>query len=120
MRGTLLRVFGLMALMAMATTARAQTQITTGVIQGTVVDPQGALVQGASVEAKNIETNQSRALDSGADGRFVFLQLTSGRYVVSVKKAGFAPVHARSRGSQNDGVCVPPQQSKVSLRRHHP
>jgi hypothetical protein len=72
--------------------ASAQTQITTGVIQGTVLDSQGAVVQGAAVEARNLDTNQSRALTSGSDGRFVFLQLTSGRYVVTVKKAGFATI----------------------------
>ena len=88
MRGTLLRAFALMVLMA--SSAWAQSQITTGVIQGAVVDPQGAVVPGADVVAKNLQTNQSRTLATGADGRFVFLQLTSGRYVVSVKKAGFA------------------------------
>ena len=75
-----------------AATASAQTQITTGVIQGAIVDPQGAVVPDAGVEAKNIGTNQVRALTSGADGRFVFLQLPSGRYVVTVRKTGFATV----------------------------
>ena len=82
-----------LVLAALTTTwASAQTQITTGVIQGTIVDPQGGLVQDAAVEARNLDTNQSRALSTGADGRFVFLQLTSGRYLVTVRKAGFATV----------------------------
>jgi outer membrane receptor for ferrienterochelin and colicin len=68
----------------------AQTQITTGVIQGTVMDPQGAVVADASVEVRNLDTNFSRALASDASGRFVFLQLPPGRYVVTVVKAGFA------------------------------
>ncbi len=87
---TVLRSSVLVALMA--TWASAQTQITTGVIQGTIVDPQGALVQGAAIEARNVDTNLSRALTTGPDGRFVFLQLTSGRYLVTVKKTGFATV----------------------------
>ncbi len=90
MRGTHWRVFAFA--MLVAPMATAQTQITSGVVQGTVSDPQGGLVQAAAVEARNIETNQSRTLETGADGRFVFLQLPSGRYVVSVKKAGFATV----------------------------
>ncbi len=90
MRNTFLRMLFLVALAA--GWASAQTQITSGVIQGTVVDPQGSVVQGASVEARNVDTNQSRSLATGADGRFVFLQLTSGRYLVTVRKAGFATV----------------------------
>ncbi len=90
MRNTFVRALFLVALAA--GWASAQTQITSGVIQGTVVDPQGAVVQGATVEARNVDTNQSRSLSTGADGRFVFLQLTSGRYLVTVRKAGFATV----------------------------
>ncbi|MFN7945529.1 MAG: TonB-dependent receptor [Blastocatellia bacterium] len=70
--------------------ASAQTQITTGVIQGTVVDSAGAIVPGATVEAKNADTNLSRTLATDADGRFVFLQLPSGRYSLTITKAGYA------------------------------
>jgi outer membrane receptor for ferrienterochelin and colicin len=90
MRIASLCAFGLATLMA--SSALAQTQITTGVIQGTIVDAQGGRVQGADVEATSVDTNQTRALATGADGRFVFLQLASGRYILTVKKAGFATV----------------------------
>jgi carboxypeptidase family protein/TonB-dependent receptor-like protein len=73
-----------------AVKAPAQTQITTGVIQGTVLDESGALVQGANVEVKNIETNSSKTLTTDSDGRFVFLQLQPGRYELTVSKQGFA------------------------------
>ena len=76
----------------LATGALAQTQITTGVIQGTVTDAQGAVVQGAEIEARNLDRNLARQLTTGNDGRFVFLQLAPGRYSVTVKKAGFATV----------------------------
>src|SRR5262245_16904526 len=84
--------FGLSLLAALACClpASAQTQITTGVIQGTVLDPQGAVVADAAVEAKNLGTNLTRAAHTDAGGRFVFLQLPPGRYSVSVKKPGFA------------------------------
>jgi carboxypeptidase family protein len=67
-----------------------QTQITTGVIQGTVSDQSGALVPGAGVEARNVETNAVRAQTTGGDGRFVFLQLRPGRYTLAVTLQGFA------------------------------
>ncbi|HYP53594.1 MAG TPA: carboxypeptidase-like regulatory domain-containing protein, partial [Pyrinomonadaceae bacterium] len=79
----------LLALCA-ASAASAQTQITTGVVQGTVRDEAGAVVAGASVEVRNVETNLTRALTTDEDGRFVFLQLRPGRYTLSVSKQGHA------------------------------
>ncbi len=70
--------------------ALAQSQITTGAIQGTVADPNGAVVPDAKVEVKNVDTNLTKTVDSDADGRFVFLQLPSGRYQLTVAKQGFA------------------------------
>jgi hypothetical protein len=35
----------------------AQTQITSGTIQGTVVDEKGASLPGASIEIRNVDTN---------------------------------------------------------------
>jgi hypothetical protein len=68
----------------------AQTQITTGTVQGTVEDEQGAVVPGATVEVKNVETNLSKTLTTDDSGRFVFLQLPPGRYTLTVSKQGFA------------------------------
>ena len=70
----------------------AQTQITTGVIQGTVTDPNNALVTGATVEAKNPATNFSRSTTTDGDGRFVLLALPPGTYNVTVTKQGFSTV----------------------------
>src|SRR5215510_5126788 len=68
----------------------AQTQSTTGTIQGTVVDANGAVVPGANVEIKNLETNFTRTLTTGEDGRFVAPLLQPGNYSVTVSKQGFA------------------------------
>jgi outer membrane receptor for ferrienterochelin and colicin len=68
----------------------AQTQITTGAIQGIVADQAGAVVPGASVEVKNLDTNFTRTLSTDEDGRFVFLQLQPGRYTLTVTKQGYA------------------------------
>jgi outer membrane receptor for ferrienterochelin and colicin len=75
---------------AFAAPAAAQTQITTGVIQGTVTDATGASLPGVTVEARNVATNQFRSLVTGNDGRFVFLQLPSGAYTVTYTLPGFA------------------------------
>src|SRR3954468_3958278 len=75
---------------AFAVCTSAQTQITTGVIQGTVVDEHGATVPGATVEVKNVDTNLTKTLTTDDNGRFVFLQLPPGRYTLTASKQGFA------------------------------
>src|SRR5215213_2702329 len=76
--------------LSVALTASAQSQITTGTIEGRVEDPNGAVVPGASVEIKNTATNNSRSLTTNDEGRFTALQLTPGKYSVTVSKEGFA------------------------------
>jgi outer membrane receptor protein involved in Fe transport len=68
----------------------AQTQITTGTIQGTVTDEKEAVIPGAIVEVKNVGTNQTRTFTTDDEGRFSFLQLQPGRYTLTVSKTGFA------------------------------
>src|SRR5262250_2364420 len=89
-RGVCCSLLALVALLAAPIIARAQTQITTGVIQGTVLDESSAVVAGASVEVKNTDTNLTKTLTTDSDGRFVFLQLPSGRYTLTVSKQGYA------------------------------
>lgn len=68
----------------------SQSQITTGVIQGTVSDETGAVVPGTTVETKNLDTNQIKSISTDENGRFVFLQLSPGRYSLTVTRQGFA------------------------------
>ena len=82
--------YAVVVVLAMAFSALSQTQITTGTIQGTVTDANGAIVPGASVEIKNLDTNLSRTLTTDEGGRFVALALPPGPYSVTVSKQGFA------------------------------
>jgi hypothetical protein len=86
------RGFALCLLLSLtiAPSISAQTQITTGTIQGTVTDANGAVVPGANVEVKNLDTNFVRNLTTDEGGRFVALALPPGRYSVTVSKQGFA------------------------------
>lgn len=76
--------------LAIARPAAAQTQMTTGTIQGTVTDANNAIVPGANVEIRNLDTNLSRTLTTDDGGRFVVLGLPPGQYSVTVSKQGFA------------------------------
>jgi hypothetical protein len=73
-----------------ALTAGAQSQITTGTIRGTAQDTNGAVVAGANVDIKNVETNSSRSLTTDEEGRFAAPQLQPGKYSVTITKQGFA------------------------------
>src|SRR6185295_1949861 len=79
----------LMAL-ALAPAVVAQSQATTGVIEGTVLDASNAPVPGANVTIRNTATNFERALQTDGDGRFRGLLLPLGPYRVTVTLAGFA------------------------------
>jgi len=69
---------------------QAQTQITTGTIQGTLLDANGAALPDANVEMKNDDTNYSRSTATDEEGRFIALQIPPGRYTLTVTKSGFA------------------------------
>src|SRR3954469_14215942 len=72
--------------------AHAQTQSTAGTVQGTVTDQAGAVVPGATIEVKNLETNLARTFTTDEDGRFVALQLPPAHYTVTIAKPGFTTV----------------------------
>jgi hypothetical protein len=65
-------------------------QGTTGQISGTVSDPNGAVVQGASVKVTNSDTNLTRETTSGEDGSFAIQLLPPGNYKVEISAANFA------------------------------
>jgi Carboxypeptidase regulatory-like domain/TonB dependent receptor len=86
------RLFVCVLMCCLGASLSGQSQITTGVIQGTVTDATGAQVPGAQVEVRNADTNFTRTLSTKDDGRFVFLQLPPGPYVITVTKQGFTTV----------------------------
>src|SRR6266446_6758293 len=88
------RLHLLIVIMSLTTAVNlaAQSQITTGVIDGVALDTSGAVLPGVDVEIRNVDTNFTRTLTTDAGGRFVALQLTPGRYTVTLKLSGFATV----------------------------
>ncbi len=83
-------VFFTLLVLNLWTGARAQSQITTGVIQGTVTDEAGAVIPGAQIEIKNLDFNLNKILITDVNGRFVFLQLQPGRYAMTISRQGYA------------------------------
>jgi Carboxypeptidase regulatory-like domain/TonB dependent receptor-like, beta-barrel len=70
--------------------AHGQDTVNTASVGGRVVDPQGAVVPGATIVAREVETNATRETETTADGRFRFTYLKVGRYEITVHLDGFA------------------------------
>lgn len=62
----------------------AMAQTTTGVLKGTVVDPNGLVVSGATVTAKNDATGTEKATTTSGDGLYLISDLSPGKYTVTV------------------------------------
>ncbi len=87
----ILRAFsGIVSVLLLSFGVFGQSQATTGLIQGTVVDPNGAIVNGASVNVKNTETGFERTVTSNSDGFFSAPLLPLGKYRVTATASGFS------------------------------
>src|SRR6188508_1730654 len=73
-----------------ATRARAQETVNSASVSGRVTDPQGAVVPGATVMARQTETNVTRETTTDQEGRFRLPYLKVGRYEITVRLQGFA------------------------------
>jgi hypothetical protein len=67
----------------------ALAQTITGRISGTVTDPSGAAVPGATVKVTNVGTDISRTAMTDPNGFYVVTNLPVGAYAVLVEKQGF-------------------------------
>jgi hypothetical protein len=63
--------------------------VTSGSIQGVVTDNQGGAIPGATVTARNVETNVSRTLVTDGEGTYRFLNMPVGAYELVVELSGF-------------------------------
>ena len=66
------------------------SQGSTGRLIGTVTDPGGAVVPGATVTVKDTQTGREQTVTASDEGGFVFNQLSFGIYTVTVTAAGYS------------------------------
>ena len=69
--------------------AIAQSQASAADLSGTVTDPTGAVVAGATVTAKGVGTGITRTATSGGEGGFQFIGLPPGDYEVTAEAKSF-------------------------------
>lgn len=73
-----------------AASAAAFGQAGRGAINGSVTDPSGAIVPGATVKLLDVSTGVSRTATTNAAGLYNFISLNPGMYQLTAGKAGFS------------------------------
>jgi len=64
-------------------------QVIKGSMSGSVTDPSGAVVSGAKVRAKNVETGAAIESTTDSSGNFRLNLLSTGTYTVEITASGF-------------------------------
>src|SRR6266404_6021170 len=78
-------------------------------IQGVIVDPQGAVVEGAAVTLTSKETNISKTATTDSSGLYSFLSLAPGHYTITLEKTGF------KKNTLEDVVVAAEQTQAVNI-----
>ena len=99
------RYLVLLSIAALLLAAPLSAQEARGTIQGTVTDPQGAIVPGATVVVTNADTKTSRTVLTSEIGYYEAPFLDAGTYTVSVELSGFKK-SSRSGVVLNAGLKV--------------
>ncbi len=84
--------------------ARAQTE--TGQIVGVVLDPNGAVIPGATVTIRSVVTGAERRTTTDQMGNYVVTNLLPAVYEVTVEAPGFAPAKRRVQVTVGSRVAV--------------
>src|SRR5437660_3594527 len=84
-----LLVFALCCLFVLTPSALFSQAASTGTVAGTVTDPSGAAIVGATVTLLDPSTNDSRTTTTNDAGRFIFANVVPGTYNATVNKNGF-------------------------------
>jgi len=87
-------LFVALVIFAGATLAFPQATISTGSIQGAVLDPSGAVIAGAKVTLTNKATGETRSLTTSSSGSFSFGVLIPSDYTLRIEAKSFKTTEA--------------------------
>src|SRR5947208_3526124 len=71
-------------------------QRTTGVINGTVADPEARVIDGVAVTLTNQDTGIVSRTTTNSSGSFVFLNIDPGPYILKFERQGFRTISVPS------------------------
>ncbi len=109
------------ALLISLSAARCQTAATSA-ITGTVTDSTGGAVSVATIEVTEIDTGQSRRVETNSDGQYTVPGMLPGKYRVSAVAAGFrqsvvssVPVDVSKSYNLNFTLAVGPVSASIEV-----
>jgi hypothetical protein len=84
-----------LSLLACSIVASAQSQATSGNIEGRVIDPQDAAIPGATVSAINQQTGLEKSATTNGEGQYNIILLPPGTYTVRANANGFGQAESK-------------------------
>src|SRR5579859_3038593 len=96
-KSVMLRKYSLLLLLACFSVlfcTQLSSQTVEGTISGTVTDPSGAVVPGATITLTNTGTGIAQSTTTGAAGEYRFSLVPPGTYTIGIKATGFAEERA--------------------------
>ena len=89
-------------------------QAQTASLTGTVTDPSGAVILGATAKAQNVETGTERAATTGDTGLYRISNLPPGNYTLAVEMQGFSTFHVTNLQLTVDQILTVDAKLEVS------
>ncbi|HEV2397127.1 MAG TPA: carboxypeptidase-like regulatory domain-containing protein [Candidatus Sulfotelmatobacter sp.] len=78
----------------------------TGTVAGTITDPSGAVVSGATVTLTDPATKTARNVSTNAAGRYIFVDIPPGSYEVTISKQGFSTSKTKATVSVGSAITL--------------
>ena len=78
----------------------------TGTLAGSVTDPSGAVVSGATVSLTDTATKSTRTATTNGQGRYIFVDVTPGTYDLNFTKQGFSTSKTQTTVSVGQATTI--------------
>jgi hypothetical protein len=89
-------ILAVLVIAAVTVPSLVAQSLVSGDLTGTVTDPSGAVVSGATVTLKSDANGSTRTSTTGSNGTYRFSLLSPGSYTVSVNAQGFSKAEAQT------------------------
>ena len=83
------RIAGIALLFSASLGAPLHAQVSGGTVEGTITDPGGSVIPGATVDVANVANGLTRTVATNSDGFYTVPNLVPGSYRISVSAKGF-------------------------------
>ena len=84
-----IRTAAMLCLLLLLFMGSSKAQVSTASVNGVVSDPQGAVIPGATIVLRNLDTSVEHSSISNNAGNYVILDITPGRYTIQASAKGF-------------------------------